>query len=135
MNTATATVNGITTDFTPCTRPRSMDTPVLATVVVSVPMDHDDLVAALFEWGDLDDSCTALADDDQARSLVVEAVVNVGLSRVEAVRDDIEGMDAGDGRRAWLALCRKRVTQLFPATMPRIRQRRQCTAARELVIV
>ncbi|NKE59399.1 hypothetical protein FXN61_22340 [Lentzea sp. PSKA42] len=132
MNTATATVNGATTEFTPCTRPGSMNTPVLATVVVSVPMDHDDLVAALFEWGNLDDSCTALADDDQARSLVVEAVVNVGLSRVEAVRDDIEGMEAGDGRRAWLTLCRKRVTQLFPATAPRIR-RRQRTVARELV--
>ncbi|MGW6449788.1 hypothetical protein [Lentzea sp. NPDC055074] len=132
MSTATTTVNGVTTDFTPCTRPGYMDTPVLATVVVSVPMDYDDLVAALFEWGSLDDSCIALADDDQARSLVVEAVVNVGLTRVEAVRDEIEEMGAGDGRRAWLMLCRNRVTQLFPATTPRPR-RRQCAAPRELV--
>ncbi|GAA3890001.1 hypothetical protein GCM10022243_63580 [Saccharothrix violaceirubra] len=113
----TASVNDVVTRFTPSHRPGPAR-PGLATVSVSVPLDHADLVAALFYWLDGTDGDPDIVADldraDMVRLYVVETAVNVGLGRLEELRAETTGLTPADGYRWELReLARDRVTAVF----------------------
>ncbi|GAA3621078.1 hypothetical protein C8D87_1242 [Lentzea atacamensis] len=142
MNTtASATVNDVATKFIPATRPAYVTTPVVASINVTIPLDRDDLVALMFFCHTDPGFATDSADDDYLRLLIVDTVVNGGLTFVDETRGEIEEMSTNDPRRVALEFCRHLVARLFPDVPAQTRRpntRRAITAApatlvRELV--
>lgn len=84
----------------------------VTSVSVSVGLDFADLVAALYLWVvDGDAPRAELANDQYARELVVESVVNLGLDKVLGYRDEVTATPPGVNPA--LDFCRARVGDLF----------------------
>ncbi|MBP2340423.1 hypothetical protein JOF41_006601 [Saccharothrix coeruleofusca] len=115
--TAVASIDGVAVpEFTPSTRDGLAEQPAtLATLSLSLPLSREELVAALFYWNSSDSA--ELVDDEYVRQLVVESVVNVGMGELTALCFEIDTAPLDDVTAEWLAYCRRRVAEVFPAAV------------------
>jgi hypothetical protein len=107
-------------------------TPITTTVLLRVPMSHED-VEALF-WRMLRDegvSFADLADDTNACWFLLDAVVGHGVSTIDSYRDALAAVSPGDPDHEAVTQLRERVEQLLgPHPRRRGRTSRQVRAGR-----
>ena len=107
-------------------------TPITTTVVLRVPMSHED-VEALF-WRMLRDegvSFADLADDADACWFLLDAIVGHGVSTIDSYRDALAAVSPADPDHDAVTQLRQRVEQLIgPHPRRRGRTSRQARAGR-----
>lgn len=107
-------------------------TPITTTVVLRVPMSHED-VEALF-WRMLRDEGVAfadLADDTNACWFLLDAIVGHGVSTIDSYRDALAAISPTDPDHDAVTQLRQRVEQLLgPHPRHRGRASRQPRAGR-----
>ncbi|MGH3814571.1 MAG: hypothetical protein ACRDUV_19330 [Pseudonocardiaceae bacterium] len=89
--------------------------PTLVTVTTPVALTLGEVAAVLFDWTASGTTYEDLADDDHVRSLVTEAVVNLGCHAVEMAW--LAAFEASE--TALLAYCQQRAAAVFGAEATR----------------
>ena len=93
----------------------------VVTVGVAVSLSLEDVTAALVAYNA---SPTELADPDQVRNLVADAVLNMGCLQLDEDRCAAASAAPGSELAAHVALCRDRAAAVFASTSPASRRDR-----------
>jgi len=91
--------------------------PGVVTVGVAVRLSLDDVAAALVAYNA---SPAELADPDQVRALVADAVLNMGCLQLDEDRCATAGAAPGSEQAAHVALCRDRAAAVFASRRNRV---------------
>ena len=91
--------------------------PGVVTVGVAVRLSLDDVAAALVAYNA---SPAELADPDQVRALVADAVLNMGCLQLDEDRCATAGAAPGCEQASHVALCRDRAAAVFASRRNRV---------------
>ncbi|GAA3890008.1 hypothetical protein GCM10022243_63590 [Saccharothrix violaceirubra] len=100
--------------FVPATLDARESCAPTATLGLSLPLERDDLVAALFACSEDPGFAVDTDDDAWTRRLIADAVLNLGLGGIAELRHDLAQLRRSDHGFARLALCRRIAERLWP---------------------
>jgi hypothetical protein len=112
---ASGSIAGQATRFIPVHRQHN-ETPATITLAMAIPMSLEDVAAALYHVSDswtMEELHCFLADADQVRQLVPEALLAAGADEIESTRLGFADVVPGTAEFEYLAAIRVRVAELF----------------------